>query len=157
MNRRLLLVLALLAAAALLGTGVGQLLRARKVVEEPEEFPAHWTTGAPPIRMRMETWDIGTTAGGKEIRRSIEIANATEEAWTLRQLRATCDCATATLSAKAVPPGRSASLEIVYRAPAKSGPVAGHVMVEFAEPTSPIVQVNLSAIVAAEKQEAKRP
>jgi hypothetical protein len=148
MKRWPLLILAVLLCSAALGRGVGQLLRARQEEAEERELPPHWTTGAPPLRLRVETWDIGTTAPGQEMRRRIGITNATGHSWTLRHLSATCSCATASLSAKVVPPGGATWLEITYRAPQREGPVSGNVMVEFAEPGSAIVQVNLSAMVA---------
>jgi hypothetical protein len=151
MRRWVIIVVVLLGSAAL-GSGVGQLLRARHEKAEEGAVPAHWTTQAPPLRMRVEPWDVGTTPPGKEVRHRIEIANPTGSPWTLRQLSATCSCATATLSAKAVAPGESAWLEVTYRAPGKAGSVAGVVMVEFAEPESPILQVNVSGVV-----EGKRP
>ncbi len=153
MRRWVVVIVAVLLCSAALGSGLGQLLRARQDGKAEEgAVPAHWTTGAPPLRMRVEPWDVGTTPPGKEVRRRIEVVNPTGVPWTLRQLSATCSCATATLSAKEVAPGESAWLEITYRAPEKAGSVAGIVMVEFAEPESPILQVNVSGVV-----EGKRP
>jgi hypothetical protein len=103
------------------------------------------------MRLRTVHWEIGTTPPDKEVRKQIEIRNESNTPWTLRHLNATCACAVAKLTDKSIAPGESATLEITYQAPRRDGKVTGHVMVEFAEPSSPIVQVNLTATVGGQR------
>src|SRR5262249_11948669 len=82
-----------------------------------------------------------------EKKRSYEITNTADEPWTLKHLTATCSCASAELSAKTIAPGETARLEVTYRAPRRDGRVGGNIMVEFAERTSPILQLNVQGEV----------
>jgi hypothetical protein len=92
-------------------------------------------------------WDFGTSPPGATTKRFYEITNTADEPWTLKQLRATCSCVEAELSAKTIAPGETARLEVTYRAPRRDGRVGGNIMVEFAERTSPVLQLNIQGEV----------
>jgi hypothetical protein len=113
--------------------------------EPPPEHPL----AAPPLRYQKVEWDFGTSPPGAEKKRSYEITNTAAETWTLKHLKATCSCASAELPAKTIPPGETARLEITYRAPHQDGKVSGTLMVEFAERTSPIIQMTIQGEVRA--------
>jgi hypothetical protein len=95
----------------------------------------------------MREWDFGTSTPGKEMTHRFEIANATSDVWTLKHVSSTCTCAVGELPAKTVRPGETTWLTVTYRAPPQDGKTGGTVMVEFAEPTSPILQVNVTGEV----------
>jgi hypothetical protein len=98
---------------------------------------------APPIRLRVETWDVGISLPGKENHHSVDISNTSTETWTLKRITPTCACATAELSSKTIRPGETAKLEVTYRAPRQDGKVSGHVMVDFTERNSAVIQLNI--------------
>jgi hypothetical protein len=154
-KRRVFFAVAAVVLCAGLGYGIGYYLRSLSGPRDGSPSPAgdggepplEHPLAAPPLRYRLVEWDFGTSPPGAEKRRSYEITNSTEEPWTLKHLRATCSCAAAELSAKTIAPGETARLEVTYRAPRHDGKVAGTIMVEFAEPTSPILQMTIQGEV----------
>jgi hypothetical protein len=99
------------------------------------------------LRLRTIKWDFNTSPPGKEWSHRFEITNSTANLWTLKRVTPNCACTVGTLSAKTIPPGETASLQVTYRVPLHDGRVAAHVMVEFAEPTSPIIQLTIEGEV----------
>jgi hypothetical protein len=149
-TQRIFIGVAVVALCVGLGFGVGRFLwpPAPDVAPGPAaESPPERPLEAPPLRLRMVDWDFGTSPPGAEKKRSYEITNTADEPWTLKHLTATCSCASAELSAKTIAPGETARLEVTYRAPRRDGRVGGNIMVEFAERTSPILQLNVQGEV----------
>jgi hypothetical protein len=109
----------------------------------PERPPLVRATGAPDLRLRIVPWHFGTTAPGKEMKHRLEITNSTAEPWTLRHFNPTCSCTVGKLPSNTVKPGETASLEVTYRAPLREGRASARVMIEFAEPTSPVIQLEI--------------
>jgi hypothetical protein len=83
-----------------------------------------------------------------------EIANDTENPWTLKHIAPGCTCTVGTLSSKTVPPGETASLKVAYRTPLKEGRASEHIMIEFAEPASPVVQLTIEGEVRGPRPSA---
>jgi hypothetical protein len=143
------LVLAGLALGAGLGLGWRYYLRppAGPAPEAgPSEPHPEYPLAAPPPRLRLATWDFGTSLPGKEMRHRFEIANPGPEPWTLLGVTSTCTCTVGELPSKTVRPGETAWLEVTFRAPPRDGKVSGHVMVEFAEP-GPLFQLMIAGEV----------
>jgi hypothetical protein len=115
----------------------------------PAPAPSKYPLAAPPLRLRAETWDLGTTLPSQESTHSLDLPNSSEQTWTLKHITSTCSCATAELSAKTIRPGDTGKLTLRYRAPAQEGTVSGHVLVEFAERNSPVLQLVIEGRVRA--------
>jgi hypothetical protein len=112
-------------------------------------LPSKYPLAAPPLRLRAETWDIGATLPSQERTHSLDLANNSDQTWTLKRITSTCSCASAELSAKTIRPGETGKLTLHYRAPAQEGKVLGNLLIEFAERNSPVLQLNVEGRVRA--------
>lgn len=122
--------------------------------DKAAEAPARYPLSAPPLRLRTIKWDFPPSLPGKELTHRFEIANDTEKPWTLKHIAPGCTCTVGTLSSKTVPPGETASLKVAYRTPLKDGKASEHIMIEFAEPTSPVVQLTIEGEVRGPRPSA---
>jgi hypothetical protein len=141
-------------AVLTLGAGLGYgLYHYLRLPTSPQDDPApagpssNYPLAAPPLRLRALTWDFGTALPGRKITHTFEITNPGAERWTLKHFTPSCPCTMAKLPSGAVGPGETARLELTYTAPLLDGKVAGHVMIEFAEPASPILQLTIQGEV----------
>lgn len=148
MSQRLVLVALLLGGSAALGTFLGQSLRPVPPPVEPP--PAVVPKPEEPSRRQYLDWDVGTTPPGKELTKKFEVPNKTPVMWTLKDSTASCTCARAQLSARAVKPGVVLVVEVQYKAPRKEGKASGVMVVEFEQPTSPVLHITVAGVVARE-------
>ncbi len=145
MHRRILVGAAALALCAGLALGLRQF--PRPPADPAPETAAAYPLAAAPMRLRALTWDFGVLPPGGEASRSFEIRNAGATPWTVKHVTSTCSCAAGRLPVKTVGPGETVRVEVAFRAPLHGGKASGHVMVEFAEPESPLFQLTVEAEV----------
>ncbi|HEY7157893.1 MAG TPA: DUF1573 domain-containing protein [Gemmataceae bacterium] len=122
---------------------------------KPAEASSHYPLSAPPLRLRTIKWDFPPSLPGQELTHRFEIANDTENPWTLKHIAPGCTCTVGTLSSKTVPPGETASLKVVYRTPLRDGKTSEHIMIEFAEPAGPVVQLTIEGEVRGQQPPAE--
>jgi hypothetical protein len=87
--------------------------------------------------LRTDAWDFGLISPGTELRHRYTIRNDSASIWTIKHVTPSCSCTVGQVTARAVKPGQTTSLEVAYRAGKQDGPVYEAVMVEFAEPAAP--------------------
>jgi hypothetical protein len=143
-KHRVLIAGTVLALAVGLGFGLRYYLSGP--ADEPPPAHPDYPLAAPPLRLRPVTWHFGTAPPGRELRHRFEIANRSDQPWTLQSITSTCACTVGKLPSNTVGPGETAWLEVAYRAPPKDGKVSGHVMVDFAAP-GPVFQLTIEGEV----------
>jgi len=127
---------AALAVAALLAVPVGA-----------EEEPA----AAPRIRVEPEGFDFGKTQRGKTLRKDFTIRNFGEAELVIEGVSTTCGCTAALAAQSRVEPGGRTVLRVTFDTRTFSGKVERDVLVRSNDPKTPLVQVRVSATVAAER------
>ena len=131
MRRRLA---ALAAAAALLTAAAGA-----------EEKPA----AAARIRVEPESFDFGKALPGKTLRKEFTIHNFGDAELVIESVSTTCGCTAALAADRHVKPGGSTSLRVTLETRTFSGKVERQVLVRSNDPKTPLLQVRVSATVAA--------
>jgi hypothetical protein len=127
---------AALAVAALLAVPAGA-----------EEKPA----AAPRIRLEPEAFDFGKTLRGKTLRKDFTIRNFGEAELVIEGVSTTCGCTAALAAQSRVEPGGRTVLRVTFDTRSFSGKVERDVLVRSNDPKTPLVQVRVSATVAAER------
>ena len=130
MRRRL----ALLAAATLL-----------TVVAGAEEKPK----AAPRIRVEPESFDFGNALPGKTLRKEFTLRNFGDAELVIESVSTTCGCTAALAADTHVEPGGSTPLRVTLETRRYSGKVERQVLVRSNDPKTPVLQVRVSATVAA--------
>jgi hypothetical protein len=97
--------------------------------------------------LKTIAWDFGILTPGTEARHRFTITNTSTITWTVKFVTKTCACTVGELSSREVKPSATTSLEVVFRAPAKEGSVHQAVMVEFAEPKTPLFNLAIQGEV----------
>ncbi len=125
-----------LAVAALLAVPLGA-----------EEKPA----AVPRIRVEPEGFDFGRTQQGKTLRKDFTIRNFGEAELVIEGVSTTCGCTAALAAQSRVEPGGRTVLRVTFETRTFSGKVERDVLVRSNDPKTPLVQVRVSATVAAER------
>jgi hypothetical protein len=143
------LVLALV-VCAVAGTVLGRMLRpapSAPVEGEVAENP-NWPRAAPPVRLRMLSWDAGIVEPGGRRTHRVEISNPGPDVWKMQEMNSECPCVSGRVTPASIQPGESGWLEVALELPRSGeksrGRLATHLMVVFTEP-GPVLQVNIEA------------
>ena len=131
MRRRLVV----LAAATLLTVAAGA-----------EEKPK----AAPRIRVEPESFDFGNALPGKTLRKEFTLRNFGDAELVIESVSTTCGCTAALAADTHVKPGGSTPLRVTLETRRYSGKVERQVLVRSNDPKTPLLQVRVSATVAAE-------
>jgi hypothetical protein len=142
-----------------LGFGLLHYLRTASGRDDGEPDPvagagepaSKYPLAAPPLRLRVVKWDFGTISPGTELNHRFKIANTSAEPWILKHVTSTCTCTVGKLPSKTVKPGETTWLKITYLTPHRDGKVSGYVMVEFAEPAGPVLQLMIEGEVRGQR------
>jgi len=127
---------AALALAALIAVSLGA-----------DEKPA----AAPRIRVEPETFDFGKAQAGKSLRKDFTIRNFGDAELVIEGVSTTCGCTAALAAQSRIEPGGRTLLRVTFDTRTFSGKVERQVLVRSNDPKTPLVQVRVSATVAAER------
>ena len=107
------------------------------------------TPAAPRIRVEPESFDFGKALPGKTLRKDFTLRNFGDAALVLESVSTTCGCTAALPVERRVEPGGSTLLRVTFETRRYSGRVERQVLVRSNDPKTPLVEVRVSATVAA--------
>jgi hypothetical protein len=102
---------------------------------------------APRIRVEPESFDFGRALPGKTLRKEFTIHNFGDRALVLEGVSTTCGCTAALAGATTIDPGGSTPLRVSLETRAYSGKVERKVLVRSNDPSTPLVEIRVSATV----------
>jgi len=85
------------------------------------------------------THDFGVVRPGETFSHTFTIRNPSSATWTIAQLKPSCSCTVSRASARTIPPGGSADIEVTYRAPRADADDRRSVAVFFQKGVDPVV------------------
>jgi hypothetical protein len=101
----------------------------------------------PDLRLDAYGYDLGTLDEGAKVDRTVSFRNAGEQELTITRVRPTCTCLTIGQVTRSVPPGGTGSISFTYNASGLRGAQAQALYIESNDPVSPLVQVQIGAVV----------
>lgn len=108
---------------------------------------------APMISVGKPVHDFGTVTQGEKVDHLFVIKNRGDEPLSINQIRSSCGCTAATLSAKTLPPGKSGEVKVTFDSTNFSGQVTKTVNLDSNDPRNPstvlTLQGKVSEIIAA--------
>ena len=108
---------------------------------------------APTISVEKPVHDFGTVTQGEKVDHHFVVKNRGDEPLTINQIRSSCGCTAATLSAKTIPPGKSEEVKVTFDSTNFAGQVTKTVNLDSNDPHNPstvlTLQGKVSEIIAA--------
>lgn len=107
---------------------------------------------APTISVEKSVHDFGTVTQGEKVDHLFAIKNRGDEPLTINQIRSSCGCTAATLSAKTISPGKSGDVKVTFDSTNFAGQVTKTVYLDSNDPRNPstvlTMQGKVSEIIA---------
>lgn len=108
---------------------------------------------APSILVEKPVHDFGTITQGEKVNHLFTVKNRGDEPLTITQLRSSCGCTAATLSAKTISPGKSGEVRVTFDSANFGGQVAKTVHIDSNDPRTPstvlTLQGKITELIAA--------
>jgi hypothetical protein len=108
-----------------------------------------WPGGGPKIEIKERGWDFGAVPLRAKVAHRFGVRNIGTDTLKIAKVRATCQCTTSPLKKKALGPGESTWIEITFDSKNEAGPVTTEAFVESNDPVDTLVELKISANVAA--------
>jgi len=108
---------------------------------------------APSISVEKPVHDFGTVTQGEKVDHLFSVKNRGDEPLTINQIRSSCGCTAATLSATTISPGKSGDVKVTFDSTNFAGQVTKTVQLDSNDPRNPstmlTMQGKVSEIIAA--------
>ena len=108
---------------------------------------------APSITVEKPLHDFGTVTQGEKVDHLFTVRNRGDQPLTINQIRSSCGCTAATLSAKTISPGKSGEVKVTFDSANFAGQVTKTIYLESNDPRTPsallTMQGKILEIIAA--------
>jgi hypothetical protein len=102
---------------------------------------------APRIRVEPASFDFGKALPGKTLRKEFTLRNFGDAELVIEKVTTTCGCTAALTADNKLKPGASTLLRVTLETRSYSGKLERQVLVRSNDPTTPLLQVQVSATV----------
>jgi hypothetical protein len=132
----------------------------RRTLVAAAALAAMWLAGGPALaeqkpapvpRIRVEPagFDFGKALPGKTLRKEFTLKNFGDAELVIDKVTTTCGCTAALTADNKLKPGASTVLRVTLETRTYTGKLERYVLVRSNDPTTPLVQVKVSATVEA--------
>ena len=108
---------------------------------------------APEISVEKPVYDFGTVTQGQKVDHVFTLKNRGDEPLAIKEIRSSCGCTAASLSARTIPPGKTGEVKVTFDSTNFAGQVTKTVYLDSNDPRNPSamlsMQGNISEIIAA--------
>lgn len=104
----------------------------------------------PGLMAESLTHDFGEVLQGESVEHRFRFQNTGDQPLELSNLRSSCGCTAALLSARRLEPGGMGELQVTFDSRGFQGRVQKHVTVDTNDPAHPVLTFSLSGVVRAE-------
>jgi len=119
-------------------------------------LPAWTGAGEPDIQFEVQAYDFGRLMEGEKAEYRYRFRNAGEEPLVIENVRTSCGCTAALVSAKRIAPGEEGEIHTTFDSSGRLGKTHKKVTVWSNDPDTPKVTLTLSGIVWSEVEVAPR-
>jgi len=126
---------------------------------------------SPVISVEKPLHDFGSVTQGQKVDHLFTVKNRGDEPLVIRQIRTSCGCTAATISAKSIPPGKTGEVKVTFDSTNFAGQVTKTIYLDSNDPRNPAAELamqgkvseiiavtprtlNLGALKAGSKKEA---
>lgn len=106
----------------------------------------------PRIKFKEDSFHFGSIKQGETLTHVFEFTNEGEGMLTIKEVKNSCGCTAALVSAKKINPGAKGELKVTFSSAGYQGRVSKYVYVESDDPKQPQVQLTISADVEVPPQ-----
>ena len=104
------------------------------------------TTPSDQTTIETQRHNFGVIRPRSENFHEFAIANSSPQStWTIKEIKTTCVCTVADVSANSIRPGENLTLKVKYNAPDREGDDCRLILVRFIEPEAPVAKFIISA------------
>lgn len=89
--------------------------------------------------------DFGVISPNADTARALTVRNDGATAWTVASVSRTCACTVTRIVPTSIPPGKSAKIEVLLRAPRSVGDIKKSIAIRFAEVHTPQIVIDVRA------------
>ena len=103
---------------------------------------------APSLSVKKPVHDFGTITQGEKVEHTFTVRNRGNEPLTIHQIRSSCGCTAASLSAKTISPGRSGEVRVTFDSSNFYGQVTKTVHLDSNDPRNPSAVLTMEGKIA---------
>lgn len=102
---------------------------------------------APALMVEKPVHDFGTITQGQKVDHIFTVKNRGDEPLAISQIRSSCGCTAATISAKTIPPGKSGEIKVTFDSANFAGQVTKTVHLDSNDPRTPSAVLTLNGSI----------